>query len=41
MLITFLDRLCLTEKEINKIHLAKYKEDRKKGVILEVDLEYI
>ena len=30
----------LTEKEINKIDLAKYKEDSKKGVILEVDLEY-
>ena len=29
-----------TEKEINKIDLAKYKEDSKKGVILEVDLEY-
>ena len=30
----------LTEKEINKIDLAKYKEDSKKGMILEVDLEY-
>ena len=30
----------LAEKEINKIDLAKYKEDSKKGVILEVDLEY-
>ena len=30
----------LTEKEINKIDLAKYKEDRKKGMILKVDLEY-
>ena len=30
----------LTEKEINKIDLAKYKEDSKKGVILKVDLEY-
>ena len=30
----------LTEKEINKIDLAKYEEDSKKGVILEVDLEY-
>ena len=30
----------LTEKEINTIDLAKYKEDSKKGVILEVDLEY-
>ena len=30
----------LTEREINKIDLAKYKKDSKKGVILEVDLEY-
>ena len=30
----------LTEKEINKIDLAKYKEDSKKGVILKVYLEY-
>ena len=30
----------LTEKEINNIDLAKYKENSKKGVILEVDLEY-
>ena len=30
----------LTEKEINKIDLAKYKEYSKKGVILEVNLEY-
>ena len=30
----------LTEKEINKIGLAKYKEDSKKGLILEVDMEY-
>ena len=30
----------LTEKEINKIDLVKYKEDSKKGVISEVDLEY-
>ena len=30
----------LTEKEINKIDLAKYKEDSTTGVILEVDLEY-
>ena len=30
----------LTEKEINKTDLAKYKEDSKKGVIFEVDLEY-
>ena len=29
-----------TEKEINKTDLAKYKEDSKKGVILEVDLEF-
>ena len=29
----------LTEKEINKIYLAKYKKDSKKGVILEVHLE--
>ena len=27
-------------KEINKIDLAKYKEDSKKALILEVDLEY-
>ena len=30
----------LTENEINKTDLAKYKEDSKKGVILDVDLEY-
>ena len=30
----------MTEKQINKINLAKYKEDSKKGLILEVDLEY-
>ena len=30
----------LTEKEINKTDFAKYKEDSKMGVILEVDLEY-
>ena len=30
----------LTEKEINKIDLAKYKKDSEKGVTLEVDLEY-
>ena len=30
----------LTEREINEIDLAKYKKDSKKGVILEVDLEY-
>ena len=29
-----------TEKEINNMDLAKYKEDSKTGVILEVDLEY-
>ena len=27
-------------KEINKINLAKYKEDSEKCVILEVELEY-
>ena len=30
-----------TEKEINKIDLAKCKEDCKKSMILEVDLEYL
>ena len=30
----------LTEKEINQIDLGKCKEDSKKGLILEVDLEY-
>ena len=30
----------MTEKQIDKINLAKYKEDSKKGLILEVDLEY-
>ena len=30
----------MTEKQINKINLAQYKEDSKKGLILEVDLEY-
>ena len=30
----------LTGKDINKVDLAKYKEDNKKGVMLEVDLEY-
>jgi len=30
----------ITEKEIEKINLAKYKEDSMKGLILEVDLEY-
>ena len=29
----------LTEKQVNKLDLAKYKEDSKKGLILEVDLE--
>ena len=30
----------MTEKQINDINLYKYKEDSKKGLILEVDLEY-
>ena len=30
----------ITEKKINKIDLAKYKEDSDKGIILEVDLKY-
>ena len=30
----------MTEKQINDIDLAKYKEDSDKGIILEVDLEY-
>ena len=30
----------MTDKEIEKINLASYKEDSKKGLILEVDLEY-
>ena len=30
----------MTEKQINKIDLAKYKEDSTRGIILEVDLEY-
>ena len=30
----------MTEKQINNTNLAKYKEDNKKGLILEVDLEY-
>ena len=30
----------MSEKQINKIDLAKYKEDNEKGFILEVDLEY-
>ena len=29
----------MTEKEIDKLYLAKYDEDSKKGLILEVDLE--
>ena len=33
-------RWLLTEKEVNNIGLAKHEEDSKKGVILEVDLEY-
>ena len=46
MLITFMDGLFrtggfrwLTEKEINIIDLAKYKEGSTKGVTLEADLE--
>ena len=31
----------LTEKQINKINLVDYKDDSKKGLILEVDLEYL
>ena len=31
----------MSEKEIKKINLAKYKENGKKGLILEVDLEYL
>lgn len=31
----------LNEKEINKIDLAKYNNDSKKGLILEVDLDYL
>ena len=31
----------LTEKQINKINLAQYNEDSNKGLILEVDLEYL
>ena len=31
---------CMTDKEISKIDLEKYKADGKKGLILEVDLEY-
>ena len=30
----------MTDKQINKINLAKYTENSKKGLILEVDLEY-
>ena len=30
----------MTDKEINKIDLGKYKADGKKGLILEMDLEY-
>ena len=30
----------MTEKQINKIDLAKYNENSEKGLILEVDLEY-
>ena len=30
----------MTEKQINKLNLAKYKNDSDKGLILEVDLEY-
>ena len=30
----------ITDKEISKIDLGKYKTDSKKGLILEVDLEY-
>ena len=30
----------MTQKQINKIDLAKYKEDSEKGLILEVDLIY-
>ena len=30
----------MTDKEINKIGLGKYKANGKKGLILEVDLEY-
>ena len=31
----------MTDKEINKIDLAKYKENGRKGLISEVDLEYL
>ena len=30
----------MTQKQIDKTNLAKYREDSKKGLILEVDLEY-
>ena len=30
----------MTNSEINKLDLAKYKDNSKKGLILEVDLEY-
>ena len=30
----------MTQQQINKIDLAKYKEDSEKGFIAEVDLEY-
>ena len=30
----------MSQKQIDKIDLAKYKENSKKGLILEVDLEY-
>ena len=30
----------MTENEIEKLNLLKYTEDGKKGLILEVDLEY-
>ena len=30
----------MTDKQISKIDLRKYKADGKKGLILEVDLEY-
>ena len=30
----------MTEKQINTLNLANYKEDKKKGLILEVDVEY-
>jgi len=30
----------MTQKQIDNIYLAKYKEDSEKGLILEVDLKY-